>query len=212
MAVLVGKLAPDFSADAVVNGEFVENFTLSQFRGKYVILFFWPLDFTFVCPTEIIAFQERLEEFKSRNCEVIGVSVDSKFSHYAWLNTPKDKGGIHGVSYPLVADLSKTIAKNYDVLAGDFDYEVDENNNETLVFKGAPVAYRGLFLIDRDGIVRHQLVNDLGLGRSVDEALRMLKALQHLENKGEVCPANWDEGKDALKPTAEGVAQYLATH
>jgi peroxiredoxin (alkyl hydroperoxide reductase subunit C) len=212
MAVLVGKLAPDFCTDAVVNGEFVENFTLSQFRGKYVVLFFWPLDFTFVCPTEIIAFQDKLEEFKSRNCEVIGVSVDSKFSHYAWVNTPKDKGGIQGVSYPLVADLSKTIAKNYDVLAGDFDYEVDENNNETLVFKGAPVAYRGLFLIDRQGIVRHQLVNDLGLGRSVDEALRMLKALQHLENKGEVCPANWDEGKDALKPNAESVAQYLATH
>jgi peroxiredoxin (alkyl hydroperoxide reductase subunit C) len=212
MAVLVGKLAPDFCTDAVVNGEFVENFTLSQFKGKYVILFFWPLDFTFVCPTEIIAFQDKLEEFKSRNCEVIGVSVDSKYSHYAWLNTPKDKGGIHGVTYPLVADLSKTIAKNYDVLAGDFDYEVDENNNETLVFKGAPVAYRGLFLIDKQGIVRHQLVNDLGLGRSVDEALRMLKALQHLESKGEVCPANWDEGKDALKPTAESVAQYLATH
>lgn len=213
MAVLVGKPAPDFSADAVVNGEFVENFTLSQYKGKkYVVLFFWPLDFTFVCPTEILAFQDKLAEFESKNTQVIGVSIDSHFTHFAWVNTPRDQGGIEGVQFPLVADLSKTIAKNYDVLAGDYDFMVDEHDHELMTFNGAPVAYRGLFLIDKDGIVRHQLVNDLPLGRNVDEALRMVKALQHVEEKGEVCPANWDEGRDALTPTSEGVAQYLASH
>jgi len=213
MAVLVGKPAPQFSAEAVINGEFVENFSLSQYLGKkYVVLFFYPLDFTFVCPTEIIAFQDYLSEFEKRETQIVGVSVDSKFSHFAWLNTPKEKGGIQGVTYPLVADLSKTISKNFDVLAGDYDYQVTESDTEEMIFNGAPVAYRGLFLIDKQGIVRHQVVNDLGLGRSIDEALRVVKALQHLETKGEVCPANWDEGKDALTPTQEGVSNYLATH
>jgi peroxiredoxin (alkyl hydroperoxide reductase subunit C) len=215
MAVLVGKKAPDFSADAVVNGgEFAENFTLSQFRGKkHVVLFFYPLDFTFVCPTEIIAFQERIKEFEAKNVQVIGVSVDSKFSHWAWLNTPKNKGGIQGVMYPLVADLSKTISRNYDVLAGDYEYDIDEETQaEVIKFTGAPVAYRGLFLIDKEGIVRHQLVNDLPLGRSIEETLRMVDALQHFEEKGEVCPANWEEGKDSMKANAQGVAEYLATH
>lgn len=215
MSVLVGKKAPDFSADAVVNGgDFVENFTLSQFRGKkYVVLFFYPLDFTFVCPTEIIAFQERIKDFEAKNTQVIGVSVDSKFSHWAWLNTPKDKGGIQGVQYPLVADLTKTISRNYDVLAGDYEYDIDEESGTEIVkFNGDAVAYRGLFLIDLEGTVRHQLVNDLPLGRSIDEALRLVDALQHYEEKGEVCPANWEEGKDAMTASADGVASYLASH
>jgi peroxiredoxin 2/4 len=197
MSVLVGKKAPDFSLDAVVDGgEFAENFTLSQFEGKkYVVLFFYPLDFTFVCPTELHAFQEKLAEFKSRNCEVIGASIDSKFSHWAWLNTPKDKGGIQGVTYPIISDLNKTVAADYDVL-------VD----------GAGIAYRGLFLIDLKGNVRHQVVNDLPLGRNVDEAIRILDALQYTEEHGEVCPANWEKGKDAMKADAAGVASYLASH
>lgn len=210
MSVLVGKKAPDFKATAVINGgEFDENFTLSQFKGeKFVVLFFYPLDFTFVCPTELLAFQEKLGEFEKRNTQVIGCSVDSHFSHWAWLNTPKDQGGIQGVTYPLVADLSKSIADNYDVLAGDWDY----NEEGQLIFHGEPVAYRGLFLIDKEGTVRHQLVNDLPLGRNIDEAIRMVDALQHFEEKGEVCPANWEEGKDAMEATAEGVASYLSTH
>ncbi len=214
MAVLVGKPAPDFSTDAVVNGgDIVEGFTLSQYKGKkYVVLFFYPKDFTFVCPTEILAFQKMLPDFEKRDAVVIGVSTDSEQSHWAWLNTPKDKGGIEGVTYPLVADLAKTISKNYDVLAGDYDYEIDDHNEERMVFRGAPVAYRGTFIIDKQGIVRHQVVNDLPLGRNIDDTLRTLVALQHVEVKGEVCPANWSEGKDAMHATHEGVASYLATH
>ena len=213
MAVLVGKPAPDFCATAVVNGgDFEENFTLSQFQGKYVVLFFYPLDFTFVCPTEILAFQEKLGEFEKRNTQLIGCSVDSKFSHWAWLNTPKNNGGIQGVTYPLVSDLSKTIASNYDVLAGEYVYSEDENGNTTLEFEGVPQAYRGLFLIDKAGIVRHQVVNDFPLGRNIEEALRMVDALTHNEEKGEVCPANWSEGKDAMTASSEGVAAYLSTH
>ena len=210
MAVLVGKKAPVFQADAVVNGgEFVENFSLTQFIGKKnVVFFFYPLDFTFVCPTELHAFQNKLEEFKKRDTEVVGCSVDSKFSHWAWLNTPKDKGGIQGVQYPIVADLSKSIAENYDVLAGEYDVN-DEGN---AVFNGNPVAYRGLFLIDKAGVVRHQVVNDLPLGRSVDEALRMVDALNFTEEHGEVCPADWKEGEDALKANADGIASYLSKH
>ena len=196
MAVLVGRKAPDFSADAVINGgEFAENFTLSQFEGKEVILFFYPLDFTFVCPTELHAFQAKAAEFEKRGVQVIGVSVDSKFSHWAWLNTEKNNGGIQGVKYPLVADLNKTIAADYDVLV-----------------EGAGVAYRGLFLIDKAGVVRHQVVNDLPLGRNVDEALRMVDALQYHEKHGEVCPANWKEGEDAMNANADGVAKYLSNH
>ena len=209
MGVLVGKKAPSFSTDAVVNGgEFVENFSLDQYKGKNVVFFFYPLDFTFVCPTELHAFQAKVSEFEKRNTVVVGCSVDSKFSHWAWLNTPKDKGGIQGVTYPLVADLSKAIAENYDVLAGEYD--MDEEGNSS--FNGAPVAYRGLFLIDTKGIVRHQVVNDLPLGRSVDEALRMVDALNYTEKHGEVCPANWKEGEDAMNADASGVASYLAKH
>jgi peroxiredoxin 2/4 len=210
MSTLVGKKAPLFKADAVVNGsDIVSDFSLDQFEGKkYVLFFFYPLDFTFVCPTEIIAFQDKLAEFEKREVAVVGCSVDSQFSHWAWLNTEKKNGGIKGVKFPLVADLSKTISENYGVLAGEYDIDDDGK----AVFKGAPVAYRGLFLIDKNGVVRHQLVNDLPLGRSVDEAIRMVDALRHFEEYGEVCPANWQEGKDAMKATADGVASYLASH
>ena len=210
MSFLIGKKAPSFKADAVINGgEFVENFSLEQYQGdKEVVFFFYPLDFTFVCPTELLAFQEKLAEFEKRNVQVVGCSIDSKFSHWAWLNTEKNNGGINGVTYPIVADLSKTITENYGVLAGEYD--VDEEGNSA--FSGAPVAYRGLFLIDKKGIVRHCVINDLPLGRNVDEAIRMIDALQHFEKHGEVCPANWNEGKDAMTPNAEGVASYLSAH
>jgi peroxiredoxin (alkyl hydroperoxide reductase subunit C) len=212
--MLVGKKAPHFSADAVVNGgEFEENFSLSQYVGKkHVLFFFYPLDFTFVCPTEIIAFQDKIAEFEKRGVQVVGCSIDSKFSHWAWLNTPKNNGGIQGVAYPLVADINKTISTNFGVLAGRYTY----NDNEELEWVGDngenAVAYRGLFLIDKNGVVRHQVVNDMPLGRNIDEALRMIDALQYFEEKGEVCPANWEQGKDAMNATAEGVAKYLGSH
>ena len=210
MAVLVGKKAPLFEADAVINGgEFVEKFSLSQYLGKkHVIFFFYPLDFTFVCPTELIAFQDKIEEFENRNVAIVGCSIDSKFSHWAWLNTELDKGGIKGVKYPIVSDLSKTISANFDVLAGTYQYTEEGE----MVFEGGPVALRGLFLIDKQGIVRHQVVNDLSLGRSIDEALRMVDALQFFEENGEVCPANWHKGDEGMKATAEGVASYLSKH
>jgi peroxiredoxin 2/4 len=210
MAVLVGKKAPLFEADAVVNGsEFVEKFSLEQYIGKkHVIFFFYPMDFTFVCPTEILAFQDRIKDFDSRNVAVVGCSIDSKHTHFAWLNTDRNKGGIRGVKYPLVADLSKTIATNFDVLAGDYIY----NEDGTIEFDGEAVAYRGLFLIDKQGIVRHQVVNDLPLGRSVDEALRMIDALQFNEENGEVCPANWHKGDDGIKENAQSIADYLSNH
>ncbi len=204
---LVGKKAPDFKAVAVVNGgEFKEDFSLEQYRGKKVIFFFYPLDFTFVCPTEILAFQEHIAEFEKRNTVVVGCSIDSQYSHWAWLNTPLDKGGIQGVKYPLVADLDKTISMKYNVLGGE--YVIDEDGE--ISFEGQPVAFRGLFLIDEEGIVQHELVNNLGLGRSVKEALRLVDALTHLQKYGEVCPADWEEGQEALKPTFEGVAEYLS--
>lgn len=208
MAVLVGKKAPLFEADAVINGgEFVEKFSLEQFIGKkYVVFFFYPLDFTFVCPTEILAFQDKLGEFENRNVAVVGCSVDSKYSHWAWLNTEQKNGGIKGVTFPLVADLSKTIAENFDVLAGEYDY----NEDGEMDFTGEAQAYRGLFLIDKQGVVRHQLVNDMPLGRSIDEALRMVDALQFFEENGEVCPANWHSGDAAMKETPESIADYLA--
>lgn len=193
MSVLVGKEAPDFQAAAVLDGaKIVEDFKLSNYKGKDIVLFFYPLDFTFVCPTELHAFQAKIGEFKSRNVEVIGVSVDSQYSHYAWLNTPKGKGGIEGVRYPLVADINKTIARDYDVLV-----------------EGGGVAYRGLFLIDPNFVVRHQVVNDLPLGRSVDEALRMVDALQFHEKNGEVCPANWRKGEKSMKANQGGLEEYF---
>lgn len=193
MSVHVTKPAPDFTATAVMgDNSFKEDFSLSGLKGKYVLLFFYPLDFTFVCPSEIIAFNDKLNEFHARNCEVVGVSVDSHFSHWAWKNTPVNKGGIGNIQYPLVADITKNIAREYGVL---FD---------------EAIALRGLFIIDKEGVVRHALVNDLPLGRSVDEALRVLDALQFTEEFGEVCPANWSKGKEGMKPNAEGVAEYLA--
>lgn len=210
MSVLVGKKAPQFKAKAVVNGgEIVNDFSLEQFLGKkHVIFYFYPADFTFVCPTEIIAFQDKLKEFESRNVAVVGCSTDSEFSHWKWLNTELKDGGIKGVTYPLVADSSKTIAENYGILAGEYDY--DENGKA--IFNGAPVAYRALFLIDKEGIVRHQVVNDLPLGRSIEEALRIVDAWQFFEENGEVCPADWHKGQKAMKPTFDGVASYLAEH
>jgi len=207
MAVLVGKKAPSFSAPAVVNGgEFIENYSLDQFIGKkYVIFFFYPADFTFVCPTEIIAFQEKIEEFEKRDVMVVGCSVDSKHSHWKWLQTELKDGGIKGVKYPLVADPAMTIAENYDVLAGTWDYT--EEGEATYV--GIPEAYRGLFLIDKEGVVRHQIVNDMPLGRSVEEVIRLIDALQYSEEHGEVCPANWQKGDRALKENADSIASYL---
>ena len=194
MPTLVTREAPDFTAQAVMPDNAFAELKLSSYRGKYVILFFYPLDFTFVCPSEIIAFDKALPTFKEKNAEVIGVSVDSQFTHLAWKNTPVEKGGIGQVQYPVVADLNKSISRDYGVL-------FDES-----------IALRGLFLIDKEGIVRHALVNDLPLGRNVDEALRVLDALQFTETHGEVCPANWREGEEAMEPTPEGVAAYLATH
>ena len=194
MSALVTQEAPGFSAQAVMPDDSFAELNLSSYRGKYVVLFFYPLDFTFVCPSEIIAFDAALEKFEERNCQVIGVSIDSHFTHLAWKNTSRDQGGIGPIKYPLVADLNKNIARDYGVLLND------------------EIALRGLFLIDKEGIVRHSLVNDLPLGRSVDEAVRLLDALQFTEEHGEVCPANWKEGEDAMKPTADGVAEYLAEH
>ncbi len=207
MAVLVGKKAPLFKAPAVINGnDVVEDFSLDQFLGKkYVLFYFYPADFTFVCPTEILAFEEKMEEFNKRNVAVVGCSVDSQFSHWKWLQTELKDGGIKGVKYPLVADQAKTIAENYDVLAGEYEY--DESGS--ISFEGVPMAYRGLFLIDKEGTVRHQVVNDMPLGRSVDEAIRMIDALQYFENNGEVCPADWHPGDKALKATQEGIAEFL---
>ncbi len=196
MCTLVTKEAPEFTADAVLPDNTFATVKLSSFRGKYVILFFYPLDFTFVCPSEILAFNKKLDQFKAKNCEVIGVSVDSKFTHLAWKNTKVEDGGIGDIQYPLVSDIKKEIATQYGVL-----------------FENGGVALRGLFLIDTKGVVRHAVINDLPLGRSVDEALRMLDALQFVETHGDqVCPANWKEGDEAMKPTASGVADYLAKH
>ncbi|MGC8736104.1 MAG: peroxiredoxin [Dissulfurimicrobium sp.] len=195
MCNLVTKEAPDFKAKAVMPDNNFKEISLSSNRGKYIILFFYPLDFTFVCPSEILAFDTALDEFKKRNCEVIGVSVDSEYTHLAWKNTPVNNGGIGNVRYPLVADLSKQISRAYGVLLEE-----------------AGVALRGLFLIDKGGIVRHALINDLPLGRNVDEAIRILDALQFHEAHGDVCPANWRPGEEAMKPTKEGVASYLAKH
>ncbi len=210
MAVLVGKKAPSFKAQAVVNGdEIVENFSLDQYLGKkYVILFFYPKDFTFVCPTELHAFQEKLAEFENRNVAVVACSTDTEQSHWGWLQLDKKQGGIKGITYPVVADTSKTISANYDMLNGEYFY--DENNH--MQATSELIAYRGLFLIDRAGIVQHQLVNNLPIGRNIDEALRVVDALQFFEEKGEVCPANWSKGKDGLKDTHDGVASYLSSH
>jgi len=210
MTVLVGKLAPAFTAKAVINGvEIVDDFSLEQYLGKkHVVFFFYPKDFTFVCPTELHAFQEKLAEFESRNVAVVACSTDTEQSHWGWLQMPKAKGGIQGVTYPIVADTTKTISINFGVLSGDYDY----NDDGEMIATGPMVAYRGLFLIDKDGIVRHQLVNDMPLGRNIDEAIRMVDALQFYEENGEVCPADWHKGKASMKESHESVAQYLAAN
>ena len=196
MSSLIGKKAPQFTAPAVMSDNTIKpDFSLGDFRDRYVVLFFYPLDFTFVCPTEILEFNRKLATFKELGAEVVGVSVDSQFSHLAWKNTPVDKGGIGNVQYPLVADLTKQISSDFGVL-----------------FEDAGVAFRGTFLIDKEGIVRHAVVNDLGLGRNIDEAARMVEALRHHEAHGEVCPANWREGEEAMTPSPEGVAEYLSKH
>ncbi len=210
MSILVGKKAPSFSASAVIKGgQIIADYSLDQFVGeKPVLFFFYPMDFTFVCPTELFAFQNKLAEFETRGVEVVACSTDTEQSHWGWLQMDKSEGGIKGITYPLVADTSKTISANFGVLAGD--YELDENEN--MCATGPMIAYRGLFLIDKNGIVQHQIVNNFPLGRNVDEALRMVDALQHFEENGEVCPANWSKGDDAMKGTHESVANYLAKH
>jgi peroxiredoxin (alkyl hydroperoxide reductase subunit C) len=196
MCNLIGKKAPEFTAPAVMPDNGIKaDFSLADYRGKYVVLFFYPLDFTFVCPTEIIEFNRKLGRFKELGAEVVGVSVDSQFTHLAWKNTPVNGGGIGDIKYPLVADLTKKISTDFGVLNED-----------------AGVAFRGTFLIDKEGVIKHSVINDLGLGRNIDEAVRMVQALQHHEKHGEVCPANWKEGDDAMKPTADGVASYLSKH
>ena len=206
---LVGKKAPLFTAPAVIDGdEIVENFSM-PIGEKNIVLFFYPKDFTFVCPTELHAFQAKLAEFEKRDAVVIAASVDSEETHLAWLNTAKDNGGIEGVTYPIVADFAKTIAMDYGVLAGEYVYNEE---NDTLKFEGAPVAYRGTFIIDKNGVVRHETINDLPLGRNIDEYVRLLDAILHVEKYGEVCPANWEEGKEAMNATKDGVATYLSNN
>jgi peroxiredoxin (alkyl hydroperoxide reductase subunit C) len=208
MSSLVGKKAPSFKSGAVLKGgELVENFSLDQYLGKkHVVFFFYPKDFTFVCPTELHAFQEKLKEFESRNCAVVACSTDTEESHWGWLQMDKKAGGIKGITYPIVADTTKTIALNYGTLSGDYD--VDEEGN--LVATGPMIAFRGLYLIDKNGIVRHQLINDLPLGRNVDETLRMVDALQFFEENGEVCPANWTKGEAGMKADHKGLTEYFA--
>jgi len=191
MSAFVSAPAPDFSADAYVNGEF-KRVSLSDYKGKKLVLFFYPLDFTFVCPTEILAFTDRIEDFRKRNTEIVGVSVDSQFSHRAWAQLDRKEGGIKGLNYPLVSDLSKKIAADYGVLLPE------------------GIALRGLFIINKDGILKHSTINHLDLGRNVDEVLRLLDAVDFSEQHGEVCPANWKQGDKAMKPTAESLKQYMS--
>ena len=210
MATLVGKKAPSFKAAAVVNGgEIVNDFSLDQYLGKnHVLFFFYPKDFTFVCPSELHAFQAKLADFESRGVKVVACSTDTEESHWGWLQVPKNKGGIEGVKYPIVADTSKTISEAFGVLAGEYEYDMEGN----LTASGPMIAYRGLFLIDKSGTVMHQLVNMFPLGRNVDEALRMVDALQFFEENGEVCPANWSKGSVGMKESHAGFADYLSKH
>jgi peroxiredoxin (alkyl hydroperoxide reductase subunit C) len=187
----VQKEAPEFAANAVMPDGTFQEVKLSDYKGKHVVLFFYPLDFTFVCPTEIIAFSDRLKEFADRGAEVLGVSIDSHFSHLAWRNTPRKEGGIGDIAYPLLADLDKSISRKYGVL-----------------LEQPGIALRGLFIIDKLGVIRHVTINDLPLGRSVDEVLRVVDALQFNEEHGEVCPADWHKGEDGMKPTEDGLKEY----
>ncbi len=205
---LIGKKAPIFKAPAVINGEeIINDFSLEQFIGKKeVIFFFYPKDFTFVCPTEILAFQEKRNDFQKRGVAIVGCSTDTEETHLAWLDTPHQKGGIQGVTYPIVADTAKTIATNYGILAGEWNY----NEADEMTFQGLPIAYRATFFIDKKGIVRHETINDLPLGRNIDEMIRIVDMWHHVEKFGEACPANWEEGEKSMQPTKKGVAEYLS--
>ncbi len=210
--MLVTKQAPDFKATAIMPDNNFKDISISDYRGKKVVLFFYPQDFTFVCPTEMLAFDKRLNDFKDRNTEVIGCSVDNKWIHHAWKNTDVNKGGIGNVAYPIIADIDKSIARAYDVLIGADEATVLTNDEEINTSIGGTIAIRGSFLIDEDGVVRHAVLNDLPLGRNIDEMLRMIDALAHNQKHGEVCPAGWQEGKDAMAESPDGVSKYLSDH
>ena len=210
--MLVTKQAPDFQCTAIMPDNTFQDISISDYRGKKVVLFFYPLDFTFVCPTELIAFDKRLNDFKDRNTEVLACSVDSKWAHHAWKKTDVNKGGIGNVAYPIIADIDKSIARAYDVLIGAEVATVLTNDEEIDTTVGGDIAMRGSFLIDEDGVVRHAVINDLPLGRNIDEMLRMIDALNHHQKHGEVCPAGWQEGKDAMAESPEGVSKYLSDH
>ena len=210
--MLVTKPAPDFKAQAIMPDNTFKEISLSEYKGKKVVLFFYPLDFTFVCPTEIIAFDHRLAEFKKRGVQVLGCSVDSKYSHWAWKNTDVNKGGIGNVKYPLIADLDKNIARAYDVLKDSEEAFIATDDREFNSTVGGEVALRASFLIDEEGIIRHAVINDLPLGRNVDEMLRMVDALTFHQKNGEVCPAGWEEGESGMQETADSVAGYLHDH
>ncbi len=210
--MLVTKSAPDFKATAIMPNNSFKEISLSDYKGKKVVLFFYPLDFTFVCPTEILAFNHRLDEFKKRGVEVLGCSIDSQYSHWAWENTDVNNGGIGDIQYPIIADLDKSIARSYDVLVGSEPVTVLTEKGEYDTSIGGAVALRGSFLIDEEGVIRHAVINDLPLGRNIDEMLRMVDALSFHQKHGEVCPAGWEEGKDGMKDTSEGVASYLSSH
>ena len=207
--MLVTKKAPEFKTAAVMPDNSIKDVSLSDYKGKKVVLFFYPLDFTFVCPTELLAFNKRLSEFESRDTQVLGCSVDSRWSHLAWKNTDVNNGGIGNVQYPLLQDLDKSIARDYDVLVGATGAYIESEDFEGVSSVGGAVALRGSFLIDEDGTVRHAVINDLPLGRNIDEMLRMVDALSHHQKHGEVCPAGWKDGKDAMAESPEGVASYL---
>ena len=210
--MLVTKPAPEFKTQAVMPDNSMQEVSLSDYKGKKVVLFFYPLDFTFVCPTELLAFNKRLSDFESKGVQVLGCSVDSRFSHLAWKNTDINKGGIGNVQFPILQDLDKSIARNYDVLVGTTDAYVETSKEGTNTTVGGAVALRGSFLIDEDGVVRHAVLNDLPLGRNIDEMLRMIDALSYHQKHGEVCPAGWKDGDTAMKESAEGVSDYLSNN
>lgn len=205
-SLLIGKEAPDFKSTAIINGHKIEkNFSLKNFRGKYIVLFFYPKDFTFVCPTELHAFQDNIEKFESRDVQIIAVSTDSEYSHLAWTKISKKEGGIKGVNYPIVSDINKTISYNYGVLSGNLYIE----NNKLLSSCEQLIAYRGLFLIDKKSIIRYQVINDLPLGRSINETIRIIDSLKNFEKNGEVCPADWNKGKKSIKPDFNGIKKFF---
>ncbi|WP_212113165.1 peroxiredoxin [Candidatus Shikimatogenerans silvanidophilus] len=208
--MLIGKKAPFFKATAIINGnEIIKNFSLQQIENKYILLFFYPKDFTFVCPTELLSFQEKINEFKSRNVSIIAVSTDSEYSHLNWLNTPIKNGGIQGVEFTLVSDINKTISYNYGVLSGEFSIFPNNEKNNIIEVKGELIPYRANFLIDKSRIIRHQSINEFYVGRNINEILRIIDAIQYFEKNGEVCPANWKKGEKGIKPNIKSTIEYL---